>query len=383
MDAIITPDVLRWAIDRSHITHPALTARFKKIDEWIAGLSFPTFNQARNMADLLRIPFGYLFVSEIPKVSIPTTDFRKVNIKLQNPLSLDFYDLINDTLRQQNWYKDYILKEGGKELPHLNKFSAKNNYIDITKDIRQVIGIDAQLREDVRNWYEYLKRMVIQIEKQGIIVLRSGVVGNNNHRALEVNEFRGFALYDPIAPFIFINSKDSVAARIFTLAHELAHIWIGESGISNLITDEFEINESEKIETLCNEITVELLVPEIEFKDLWNNSINIIDNIDFLDRTFRVSSIVILRRAYNLKLISFEDYKNTYKIIIRAQKPQYYSPGGNYYNNLFARNSITFVNAIVHYAFEERILLRDAANLLHIKVNTIKKIAEELNKRHE
>jgi Zn-dependent peptidase ImmA (M78 family) len=383
MNAHIIPNSLRWAIDRSAISQIDLTARFSRIDEWLDGLSTPTFNQARKIADFLKIPFGYLFVTEIPEKTYPAADLRKTNIKLNNPLSINSYDLINETLRKQNWFKDYVIKEGGTELTFLNKFTKDDNFHDIVIDIRKVLGINTHLREAVGSWSEYLKSLVVQIEEQNIIVLRSGVVGNNNYRTLDVDEFRGFALFDSVAPFIFVNCKDSIAARIFTLAHELAHIWIGESGISNLNVDEFEQSENEEIEVLCDKIAVELLVPEVEFKDLWNGNISAVDNVNLINRKFHVSSIVVLRRAYDCNLISWNVYRDVYTEINEAQKPLQNSAGGNFYNNIFARHSSTLTNAIVHYALEEKMLLRDAASLLHVNISTIKDIATEIRNNHE
>lgn len=90
--------------------------------------------------------------------------------------------------------------------------------------------------------------------------MRSGIVGNNTHRPLDVAEFRGFAISHPLAPLVFINSADAPAARLFTLMHELAHIWVGSSGISNASP-----GNARREEVFCNAVAGEFLAPHDVF----------------------------------------------------------------------------------------------------------------------
>jgi len=82
----------------------------------------------------------------------------------------------------------------------------------------------------------------------------SGVVLNNNRRHLDPDEFRGFAMVDPLAPLVFINGADSKAAQMLTLAHELAHLWIGASVLSDATA---ETTPDQAVERWCTDAYVQ------------------------------------------------------------------------------------------------------------------------------
>lgn len=137
--------------------------------------------------------------------------------------------------------------------------------------------------------------------------MRSGIVGNNTHRPLSVDEFRGFVVADPYAPVIFINGKDARAAQIFTLIHELAHIWLGASGVSNERLGDTHHRDAD-VEKICNATAAEFLVPASELRTRWKGDIDFSTQVRDLTRVFKVSGVVIARRATELKLVSWEEF---------------------------------------------------------------------------
>ncbi len=382
MEAIISPQILKWAISRKDISETDLAQKVKvkpeKIVDWRNGLSYPTFNQAKQVAQKLSIPFGYLFMSEIPDERIPIPDLRRIDIKHTKPISPDFLDVMNDALRKQYWYKENLIKEGAGNLEFVGKFNINSNTQKVADDIALIFGINENARRNVTSWSDYLKNLVELVEERGIIVLRSGVVNGNTHRSLDVDEFRGFALCDPIVSFIFVNGKDSVAGRIFTLIHEIVHIFIGESGISNVKIDEIDIDQEQKIESFCDAVASEVLVPEEEFNFQWNLSSSILENIYKLVRVFRVSSVVILRKALDMEIISRDEFFESYYKELAEQKTDRGRSGGDFFNNFISRNSHTLTHAIINATFEGRLLFREASQLLNVKIKTLEKVAEKI-----
>ena len=126
-------------------------------------------------------------------------------------------------------------------------------------------------RNTTRTWQAFLKLLIQKSEALGIWVLCNGIVGNNTHRTLDVEDFRGFAIADPVCPLVFINNKDAKAAQIFTLVHELAHIWIGQNGISDVgLENDLELEHGE-VEAFCNQVAAEVLVPAHVLQDRWQD----------------------------------------------------------------------------------------------------------------
>ncbi len=156
----------------------------------------------------------------------------------------------------------------------------------------QAIGLDLADRPQSPNWSEALRRFISHVEQVGILVMVSGVVGSITHRALKVEEFRGFTLADPLAPLIFINGKNSKAAQTFTLAHGLVHLWLGESGVSDT---QAATQPDERIERWCNAVAAELLVPLKKLRPVYDPENELYDELQRLAGRFKVSTLVIVR----------------------------------------------------------------------------------------
>jgi Zn-dependent peptidase ImmA (M78 family) len=203
--------------------------------------------------------------------------------------------------------------------------------------------------------------------------MRSGVVANLSNRKLRIDELQGFALADPLAPIVFVNSADFKASQVFTIAHELAHIWIGQSALAN--ANELESGTS-GIESFCNRVAAEVLVPREEFLNAWRHDSSAPEiRIRHISRQFWVSGLVALRRAHELDQVSKAEF-----LRIRDQELRYRqkakASGGDYYRNVIARMSARLTNAVIGDVNAGKLPLRDAARLLGMKVPTFARFAE-------
>jgi Zn-dependent peptidase ImmA (M78 family)/DNA-binding XRE family transcriptional regulator len=376
----ITSEVFRWARERAGLSDERLAKSVNtkpyKIRAWEDGREFPNFNQAQKLASALSVPLGYLFLSQPPEIALPITDFRTLPSAGKTIPSLDLQEVLDDALRKRDWYEEWRKQEGFAALDFIGKFSVRSDQDQIVMDMRRELNISEDFASTIGSWDEHLRAFVQKVESSGVLVLQSGIVGNNTKRKLNVEEFRGFALANQYAPLVFINARDPISARIFTLAHELVHLWTGTSGISNPDITPGEKEGLQQIEQLCNQTAAEFLVSTQAFLRQWYKNKEIIDNIQSLARIFRVSAQVILRKGYDLGIIRTDEYFRAYQEVLKAIKPFKSSGGGNFYNTLVSRNSRRFTLDLISAVQSGHLSYYEAAHLIntHPKqlVNVIK-----------
>ena len=383
-EALVTPDVLTWARRRQGLEIEDLAARLnvkpEAVDAWEVGAKRPTFRQAQLFAQKVHVPFGYLYLPEPPLEELPLPDFRTIPGQPPREPSPDLLDLLNDVLGKQQWFRQYRESEGVEAHPFVGRFTSGDSDEAVASDIRHVIGVDTA-RHQASDREGFMRELTRNAERSGIMVMRSGVVSNNNHRPLDVDEFRGFSISDHIAPLIFINGRDFKGAQIFTFAHELAHIWSGQGGISNPDYGLTREREDSHLEQFCNRVAAETLVPRKDFRSRWGFSgSGWEDNLSKLSGHYKVSPMVVLRKAQDEDFVSLDEYKIAYSgLVERATKAQQADDsGGNFHNTVIARNGGEFTGAVVSSAAEGSLLSSEAADLLGVRVKTLSGIAEHI-----
>ena len=367
MKITLQPKCLIWARERAGLTTSELAKKLRvkheKVIEWEKTGEI-TLALAEKLANVTHIPFGYLFLPEPLVEELPINDFRTVRTQEIARPSVDLLDVVNDALRRQDWYRDYLVANGGEALEFVGSLDLSTDTVEAANRIRRVVAWDSPIITQASNWEEALSRRIDTVEDAGILVMRSGIVGNNTHRPLSVSEFRGFALADSYAPLIFINGRDAKAGQVFTLAHELVHIWLGVSGVTNLNQT---YSPNIEIERYCNAVAAELLVPSKEIRELWAKlDQSAVDKIAFAVRHFKVSSLVILRRLHDNNLIPTEEFRRRYtdELTGFVQKEAKGDSGGDFYLTLRARVGKRFASALVESTLEGETSYREAFQLL-------------------
>lgn len=402
-EAYINHEIVRWALSRAALSEEELAQRLridlKKLYKWESGEERPSFSAAEKLAHALRIPFGYLFLSEPPKEDLEEDsgilDFRTVQARRLGQFSPELRDVIADALRKRDWYRDYVLDVGLNPPPFIGRYAgALEGLVDtgelaeeIATDMRNMLGLSSmEGRRRGTSWSDYINDIVDRAEAMGVLVLRNGIVGSNTKRPLSVDEFRGFAITDEIAPVVFINTRDAVAAQIFTLMHELAHLWIGASAVSD-VSLRTSLNEiPNQIEQLCNLAAAEALVPRNELRQRWNLRRGFVENAQELARHFRVSAVVIARRAADCNLVErdeffrfYEEERNRWAEEQERQRERREREEMRIGPKILVprRHGRRFTRAVLEMAMEDRLTLRDAASLLSCTPQTVLRLARE------
>lgn len=372
----VKPEILRWAYQRAGMKPQDLSKRFKKLKDWESGKAKPTLKQLEDFAKATYAPIGYLFLDSPPEEKIPIPDLRTIgNQEVLKP-SLNLIDTIHLCQRQQDWYHNYLRSEGHKPLKFVGSASMRDSVEKTAEKMRQALHFNLEARKKLSTWEDALRLFREQVEDAGILVMINGVVGNNNRRRLKVDEFRGFALSDDFAPLIFINGQDSKSAQMFTLAHELAHIWLGESAISNMTLNTYLSHKP--IEVWCNKVAAEFLVPLKSLKkdNIESDSLNAIHR---LAKNYKVSTLVIVRRLFDAKYINRDKFEQIYNNECKKIKNPIKSSRGDFYRTIQVRNNKKFIRHLIASTYEGKTLFTEAFRLLGItKSKTFENIKKEV-----
>ncbi len=372
----VHPALFRWARERAGLSVAMLAKRFPKLDAWERGEARPTLSQLESFARATCTPVGFLFLQEPPVERVPIPDFRTVdNIHVGHP-SPDLLDTVYICQQRQEWYRDFVRSTGEDPLAFVGSARAGDDVVTTASRMRQALGFDLEERRRMPTWTEALRCFIERADALGVLVMCSGVVGSNNRRRLDPGEFRGFAIADGLAPLVFINGADTKAAQMFTLAHELAHIWLGETALSD--AQAVSVPDYD-VERWCNLVAAELLVPLATMRAEYRPDSPLRAEVDRLARRFKVSTLVVLRRIHDAGGLTRDELWAAYERELERLRALPRGSGGNFYLTQAARVSERFARALVMNTLEGQTLYRDALRMLGFsKLSTLHELGRSL-----
>lgn len=358
--------VLRWAAQRAGLADQDVAQRFPRWTRWLSGDAQPSLRQLEDFARLTHTALGYFFLPEPPAPALPVPDFRTLRDQALAEPSSALLDTLYLCQQRQAWYQDHARVHGEAPLAFVGSATTAEPPEAVAERMRAVLGLATDERRQLPTWSEALRQLIAKAEAAGVLVMASSIVGSNSHRKLDVAEFRGFALADALAPLVFLNATDSKAAQMFTLAHELAHLWLGASGVSDPEAGRVSAQAPER---WCNRVAAELLMPLAELRAAHRPELAVTEEIQHLAREFKVSTLVALRRLFDAGFIDEERLWQHYReeqARLRALASRG-EGGGDFYRTLAARTGRRFARALVTSALEGETLFQEAFRLLGVR----------------
>ena len=373
----LQPHVLRWARKRAGLIPAQLAKKMsvkpERVSEWESTGQI-SIAQADRLAAKTYTPLGYLYLTDPPDEPLPIRDFRTRGDDPPRRPSVNLLDTVYQMQRRQAWMRDDLIESEADPLPFVGAYSLNDSHAEIAAVMRAALGLNAGWAEEVSTWSDALRFLRNRLDEVGVLVVFNGVVGNNRYRKLDTNEFLGFALADEYAPLVFVNSADFIASQMFTLSHEVAHLFVGETGLS--VLDRLLPTDNE-IERFCNRVAAEFLVPREELQEFWSVAKVAANPYQAIARKFKVSAIVAARRALDLELIARDTFINSFESNKgQGQRRPAKRPGGNFWNTQRWRIGPRFAGAVARAASEGRLLYREAYSLTDLKRNTFENMRE-------
>ncbi len=376
----LEPEVLRWARERARLEPDQLARKVQvkpeQVLEWEDSGRI-SVAQADRLAHHTHTPLGYLYLPEPPEDRLPIPDFRtRRDDEMLRP-SPDLLETVYLMRRRQAWMRDDLIEEGSDPLDFVGAYADSQDPYQVANALRDALQLERDWASRQSNWADALSFLREQADRAGVLVVFTGIVGNNTHRKLDTDEFQGFALVDEYAPLVFVNSADFQAAQMFTLAHELAHLFVGESALTRFAR---LLPPDHATELRCNRIAAEFLVPEAELREYWPHDSDSVDPFQEVARRFKVSTLVAARRALDLALIEQGTFLRLYGQMrdeARRSSHQEGPGGGSFWPTQRWRIGPRFAAAVARSTKEGRLLYQEAYGLTGLNGVTFERLPEK------
>ncbi|KNC11847.1 hypothetical protein AC790_13370 [Pantoea sp. RIT-PI-b] len=258
------PEIIKWARESSGLS---LDEAAKKLNlksskesgasilsDYESGEKEPTSKKVGEIAKLYHRPLLTFYLTKPPVIQKKGEDYRTVPDSIPLEANGNVDAIVRDIFVRQSIVREALIDSDDAEVKDFVGFL--NNLPEIADAVSYIntrFNISSEEFRRQGTAHDAMGYLRKQVENEGVFILLIGNLGSH-HSSVSTNYFRGFAIADKIAPFIVINDNDSKAAWSFTLLHELAHILIGETGISNT-------SVAHKIEKYCNDIASNILLP--------------------------------------------------------------------------------------------------------------------------
>ncbi len=389
--ASINPAVLRWARKTAGFdleeAAKKIGVNLDRLHEWESGNRQPTVRQAREAARVFRRPFAVLFSPNVPQDAPSLADFRRMPDDAPRGYSTKLRFLIRELQHRQQWASELRELDEMEPLAWVGSLTTSQDHSQAATVMRGHFNGVSQAIEEVRSADEALSVWTDAVERIGVFVCQAGDV--------EPEEARGFCLPDLLAPFIMVNSKDSRGARVFTIIHELVHLFLGLGGVSNLELHGRHLPNVREVEQFCNAVAGLVLVPSERLRRAWDeedvstdNDDEVAESIARIASRFRVSREVIARRLLDSDRIGQALYRRLHGQYVREWREQRQrmreSEGGPpYYRRIASRLGRSFIETLLHARAEGRITTRDVASLAGVKMRHVPEIAAEAGSRYQ
>ena len=391
--ALITPAVIKWAREKSHYSLDTVAKKTgvspDKLKEWEQGASLPSLAQAKKMSQIYRRPLATFYLPHPPRDFSLLKDFRTVEGK-EPKYSPPLVFFMRQIQERQAWLSQHLQEQGYNKLQFIGSLGVESSVKTATQNIINTIwGNEKQyskVLDNTSNVEALLTNWIDQCERKGIFISRASRLDSRN--PIPVKEVRGFVISDPYAPFIFINSKDSYSARLFTLLHELAHLWLDISGVPDHFLTSYK-NKKSNIESFCNQTAAEILLPQKKIKTFSKvTSFTPKELKAFINihrKALKVSRLALLVRLKSLSLIKSQTFEVLKKEYIKEseqyrkqlEKKMKETKGGPNSNRLKIYANGESFTKIIFFSYKEGILTgREASNLLDMKLGSLEKAIE-------
>lgn len=360
----INPVVLKWCreqtgysisevVEKINISDTKATSKkeavsaVQKLEKWENGKDVPSYTVLQKLASFYKRPLLTFFMPNPPVVQNKLVDFRTLDSLPHGKDSPEFAKLKRQIFYLQESLSDLQKNDNASRLDFINSVSVNTNIFQFVQNIRQRLSFSYDEQRAYKKDEELFSVLREKIEDLGVYVVIRG-----SFEKIPIDEFRGIAITDEYAPLILINGRDVPSARTFSMMHELAHLFLGDSSVYN----KFPNNRDPK-EVFCNKFAAEFMMPTEEVNRIFPNRIEetsasvIMDTLSLEAKKHNVSMMTLLYRLSDVGKISsamVQQIENTIKRRVKEKREtQEGGPDRNKIDKLYLGDKVisTVLNA--------------------------------------